>query len=442
MSGSAIEHPEFRFSWPGEGGPNVDYISSPPPPDYCSRRPRRLALLGSTGSVGRAAFNIALADPDFFRIEALAGGKNTKLLAEQGALCSARFLATRDETTALELRSRLKEGYRPEILYGKSGYEKIASLDSVDCVLSAQSGAVGLYGTLAAARAGKVIALANKESLAIGGNLIREACRRNGASVLPVDSEHFALFQCASGRGQTPSKFILTASGGPFRGLEREETRKKTVKEALRHPKWKMGAKITIDSATLMNKGLEFIEAMSLFGVPSERVEIVVHPQSIVHSLVQFRDNSLLAQLAVPDMRLPIADCLRWPEIAENCVKPLDLLEAGTLAFEAPDYEAFPCPLLAREAVACEARIGENRDLNPALAILNAANEAAVELFIGGKCLFGDIPELVRLTLDSCLSRLNDLRASLDSADSEEIIFKLDAIARERAREFGARTRI
>ncbi|MBD5607937.1 MAG: 1-deoxy-D-xylulose-5-phosphate reductoisomerase, partial [Desulfovibrio sp.] len=252
MDADALERQESRFPWPGRGGPNIDYISAPPSAAYCSRRPRRLALLGSTGSVGRVAFDIAISDPDFFRIEALAGGKNTNLLAEQGARCKARFLATRDAATAIDLRSRLKEGYNPEILYGKDGYKKLASLASVDCVLSAQSGAIGLHGTLAAARAGKVIALANKESLAIGGNLIRETCRRSGASVLPVDSEHFALFQCAVGRGQTPAKFILTASGGPFRGLKREETRKKTVGEALRHPKWKMGAKITIDSATLM----------------------------------------------------------------------------------------------------------------------------------------------------------------------------------------------
>ncbi|MDE5832809.1 MAG: 1-deoxy-D-xylulose-5-phosphate reductoisomerase [Desulfovibrio sp.] len=411
--------------WPGLGGPAIDYITPPPSPEYCRRRPRRLAILGSTGSVGQAAFGIGANDPGFFRIEALAGGRNAKLLAEQASRCRPSYLAMRDEESVRELRDLLPIGYSPRLLWGAEGYAVVASLESVDCVLAAQSGAAGLRAALAAVKAGKVVALANKESLVVGGALIRDAARKNGAAILPVDSEHFALFQCAAGRGQTVSKLILTASGGPFRGLSREEISRKSVREALRHPKWKMGAKITIDSATLMNKGLEFIEATSLFGVGNDQVDILVHPQSIIHSLVQFRDNSLLAQLAWPDMRLPIAACLRWPEMPTASVQAADLAKIGSLSFEKPDMEAFPCLRLAREAADYVGRIGSGESVvNPALVILNAANEEAVELFVHEKCGFGDIAGLIGRALDRGLERARSVSGETRE-DAAEIALRL-----------------
>ncbi|MBQ4125466.1 MAG: 1-deoxy-D-xylulose-5-phosphate reductoisomerase, partial [Desulfovibrio sp.] len=291
----------------------------------------------------------------------------------------------------------LPAGYAPTILTGPEGYRTIASIDGADTVLSAQSGAAGLAGTLAAALAGKVVCLANKESLVLAGDLLRRVCRATGASILPVDSEHFAIFDCLSGRKDDAERLVLTASGGPFRGRKAGELAAVTPEMALRHPNWNMGAKITVDSATLMNKALEFIEACQLYGVAPDRVEVLVHPQSIVHSLVVFRDQSQLSQLGVPDMRLPIGACLLWPRVDRPLAAPLDLAQAGTLTFERPDHEAFPALTLAKKAM--QVRSGMS-------VVLNGADEEAVKLFLEGRCAFTDIAASVAGAMEAHLARL------------------------------------
>lgn len=386
--------------WPGIGQTGIDYIAAPPADDYACRAPRRLAIMGSTGTIGSNSLDIL--DPAFFSVQALACGTNIQLLASQASRWRPPMLGVADESLVNGLRRLLPEDYNPSIFSGAAGFGKIASAPDVDCVLSCQSGAAGLPATLAACAAGKVIALANKESLVLAGGLIRKLAKSSHASILPVDSEHFAFFQCCAGRGNLPAQFLLTASGGPFRGKKAPELEKVTPAQALAHPNWKMGKKITIDSATLMNKGLELIEATQLFGIRQDRITVLVHPQSIVHSLVRFRDNSLLGQLSLPDMKLPIASCLYWPYALEGAVRPLDLLKTGPLVFEEPDYEAFQCLGLAREACAFEPdQAWREYGLNPACIVLNAANEIAVDLFLAEKCSFLDIPRLIKKCLDA-----------------------------------------
>ena len=322
----------------------------------------------------------------------LSCARNIKTLAEQAQEFRPPYLAVLDEASAAGLRKLLPTGYTPEILVGSEGYARLAALPEADTVLSAQVGAAGLAGTLAAALAGKVICLANKESLVLAGDMLRQVCARTHASILPVDSEHNAIFQCLAGRGQEVDRLLLTASGGPFRGRSREELRNVTRAQALDHPNWKMGAKISIDSATMMNKALEVVEAFHLYGVPLEKITVLVHPQSLVHSLVQFTDGSQLAQLGTPDMRIPIASCLFWPRCVDTGVPPLDLVKAGTLQFFAPDDEAFPALKLARRAL---------RERGGMSVVMNAANEAAVELFLSGKCAFADIADLVSAAMDA-----------------------------------------
>lgn len=320
--------------------------------------------MGSTGSIGVNTLRVLDAwagrlgpypakKAGEFIVTALAGGRNIALLAAQAERWRPPVLALRDadgemrgQRPETDASSRLP----PEILVGQAGFAAIAARDDVDVIVSAQVGAAGLRATVAAAEAGKVICLANKESLVLAGPLIRSICARTGAVILPVDSEHNALFQCMTGRAPEEIRsLVLTASGGPFRGKTREELRSVRPEHALRHPNWSMGAKITIDSATLMNKGLEIIEACYLYDMPVDRITAAVHPQSIVHSLVELKDGAVMAQLATPDMRLPIAACLSWPFMLENAgIAPLDLLKCGPLTFEAPDTEAFPCLDLAR----------------------------------------------------------------------------------------------
>lgn len=376
--------------------------------------PRHLAIMGSTGSIGCNTLRVVEAHPDKFCIEALAGGRNLTLLAQQATRWRPQWLAISDATDMDSLTALLPRDYYPEIFTGQDGFAALAALPVVDTVLSAQSGAAGLRATVAAAVAGKIICLANKESLVMAGSLLREICAMTGANILPVDSEHYAIFQClhcstASRAPQTVSRLILTASGGPFRGKSAEFLQNVTPQDALKHPNWSMGAKITIDSATLMNKGLEVIEACHLYGVPADQVakqvDVVVHPQSLVHSLVEFCDASLLAQLAMPDMRLPIAACLCWPEMPKNeplrtstatspktggtGISLLDLAKAGTLSFEAPDEAAFPCLNLARRAFAEKSTVE-----------LNAANEVAVARFLAQDIRFTDISRLVEHVLN------------------------------------------
>ena len=395
--------------WPGRGGPAVDYISRPPSAAWQEERPRGIVILGSTGSIGRNALAVLDACPGFFALKGLACAANVRLLAEQASKYRPPALAVLAEEFAKALLPLLPGDYHPEILVGPEGYRSLASRPDASTVLSAQVGAAGLAGTLAAAMAGKVICLANKESLVLAGELVREVCARTGAVVLPVDSEHNAIFQCLAGRGQHVKRLVLTASGGPFRGRSFTELASVTPEEALRHPSWEMGAKITIDSATLMNKGLEVIEAVHLYGVAVERIRVLVHPVSVVHSMVEFDDGGLLAQMGTADMRLPLAHCMCWPECRSVEVPPLDIVSAGPLAFFEPDTEAFPCLGLARDALG--GREG-------GCVVLNAANEAAVELFLQRACAFTDIPHFIQAALaDHAQARSRPSAAELEEAD-------------------------
>jgi len=379
--------------------------------------PRRLVLLGSTGSIGTSALKVVTDHPERFAVLALAGARNVQRLAAQAAAFRPPFLAVLDQAAAADLRGLLPAGYAPEILAGPEGYVALATLAEADTVLAAQVGAAGLPPALAAAAAGKRIALANKEALVLAGHLFRRACAASGASILPVDSEHNALFQALAGHnGHAVRRLILTASGGPFRGRTREELAAVTREQALAHPNWSMGAKISIDSATLMNKGLEVIEAHHLFGLPAESIEVVVHPQSIVHSLVEFEDRSMLAQLGPPDMRIAIAYALAYPQRLPLPLEPLDLATLGRLTFEAPDPEAFPCLGYAFAALAAGGTCPT---------VLNAANEVAVEAFLAGRIGFSRIPDLVAEALEG---HENGPAESLDE------LLVADRAARELAR--------
>ena len=377
-----------------------------------------LAVLGSTGSIGENALQVVSAFPDRFRVVALAaGGGRLARLAEQVRQTGASWVAVPCREDADALRPSVGEGVR--VVWGEKGLTEVATLPGVDTVVSAIVGAAGLVPTYAAVRAGKRVALANKETLVAAGELVMEAARRSGAAVLPVDSEHSALFQILEGRDPSQVKrLVLTASGGPFRGRRREELVSVGVDEALAHPRWSMGPKITVDSATLMNKGLEVIEARWLFGVPAERIDVVIHPESVVHSLVEFVDGSLLAQLATADMRGPIAYALGFPERLPLNGLGLDLTQVGRLTFEAPDREAFPCLDLAYRALAAG---------GTAPAALSAANEVAVAGFLEGKITFLQIPELVAAALEA--------HAPLP-VESLEPVLRADRWARAFAREW------
>ncbi|WP_428562637.1 MAG: 1-deoxy-D-xylulose-5-phosphate reductoisomerase [Solidesulfovibrio sp. DCME] len=357
-------------------------------------RPRRLAVLGATGSIGVSALRVAAEHPDRYAVTALAGATNVTLLAEQAAAFRPAALAVLDEARAAALATLLPAGYAPDILVGPQGYAALAGAADVDVVVSAIVGAAGLVPTLAAVAAGKVVALANKESLVLAGDLIRETARRTGAVILPVDSEHNALFQALGGPGLPDlplvERLVLTASGGPFRTKSPGEIAAATPGMALAHPTWAMGPKISVDSATLMNKGLEVIEACRLYGLPVSMVEVVVHPQSIVHSLAQLHDGSLLAHLGPPDMRVAIAYCLGYPERLPLSVPRVDLVKLSQLTFEAPREGDFPCLGLARRAL----RAGASHTV-----VLNAANEVAVALFLDGRLPFPGIAATIEAAL-------------------------------------------
>ena len=377
--------------WPGRKGPGVRYITAEPSLEWQQKKRRSLVILGSTGSIGRSALDIVRANPDAFRISGLACARSVNRLAEQAAIYRPDYLAVLDTEAADALKKLLPAGCTPEILVGQEGYRTLASLPEADTVLSSQAGTAGLAGTLAAALAGKVICLANKESLVQAGDLLRHVCGKTGASILPVDSEHFALFDCLSGREDDATALILTASGGPFRGRSAAELEDVTPAQALKHPNWNMGAKITIDSATLMNKALELIEACQLYGLSPDRVQVLVHPQSIVHSLVLFKDAGMLAQMAMPDMRLPIGNCLLWPRVEKSHIAPLSLARIGSLTFSEVDNAVFPAIDLARKAM--QVRSGMS-------IVLNAADEAAVQLFLDGRCSFPDITRSVAAAME------------------------------------------
>ena len=355
-----------------------------------------MVLLGATGSIGVSALKVAAEHPELYEILGLAGATNVRLLAEQAATFRPPVLAVLDAARAEALAGLLPAGYRPDILSGPGGYAAMAALPEADLVLSAIVGAAGLAPTLAAVAAGKVVALANKESLVLAGDRIREAAKASGAVILPVDSEHNAIFQALGGVGLPDlplvERLVLTASGGPFRCADRACLESVTPEMALTHPNWSMGPKISVDSATLMNKGLEVIEACRLFGLPVSEVDVVVHPQSIVHSLAQLHDGSLLAHLGPPDMRVAIAYCLGYPERRTLSVPRVDLVKLASLTFEAPREDDFPCLGLARQALAA----GSSHTV-----VLNAANEAAVALFLDGRLPFLGIPAAIGQALDA-----------------------------------------
>lgn len=350
-----------------------------------------LTILGSTGSIGRQTLEVAEQLP--VQVVALTAGSNVERMAQQCRRFRPRLAVMAEEEAAARLREAL-DGLDIEVRSGPEGLIAAAEHPLADTVVTAVVGMVGLRPTLAAIRAKKRIALANKETLVCAGELVMAEARRCGAEIIPVDSEHSAIFQCLMGsRGRDEiRRLILTCSGGPFFGKTPEELAGVTRRDALRHPNWKMGEKITIDCATLMNKGLEVIEAMRLYGLPLSQVDVVIHRQSIVHSLVEFRDGAMLAQLGVPDMRVPIRLALTYPQRAENPAPGLNLLSCGSLTFDQPDPAAFPCLDLARQAV----RVGGN-----ACAVLNGANEAAVALFLREEIGFYDIPRLVNHALEA-----------------------------------------
>lgn len=350
-----------------------------------------LSILGSTGSIGRQTLDVVRHLP--IRVAALTAGTNAARMAEQVREFHPRLVCMATEAAARELRDLLSDP-RPEILWGEAGLLAAASIDEADTVITAVVGMVGLRPTLAALERGKRIGLANKETMVCAGELVMQTARAHGAEIIPVDSEHSAIFQCLMGsHGREEIKrLLLTCSGGPFFGKTRAELAQVTRDDALRHPNWKMGEKITIDCATLMNKGLEVIEAMRLYELPPEQVDVVIHRQSIVHSLVEFVDGAMLAQLGVPDMRIPIQLALTYPNRTANPAPGLDLLSCPPLSFAAPDPETFPCFAIARAV----AKTGGS-----ACAVMNGANEAAVAKFLRREIGFYDISDLVQRALDA-----------------------------------------
>ncbi len=351
---------------------------------------KKITVLGSTGSIGQSTLDVISRHRDRFRVVALAAGRNCDLLEAQVNEFSPEVVAVGDEETARRLSSRLKG---IEVLHGTEGVSGVAAHPSADFVVSAIVGAAGLLPTIAAIRAGKHIGLANKEALVIAGSIVMNEARKSGVRIIPVDSEHSAVFQCINGRPAADlRRIILTASGGPF--VDRSSAELETIgpDDALKHPNWSMGRKITIDSATLMNKGLEVIEACWLFGVDPGMVDVLIHPQSIVHSMVEFLDRSTIAQLSVPDMRGPIAYALSYPDRIADPIDGLSLDRIETLTFRKPDTATFPCLAYAYEAI---------REGGSMPAVLNAANEVAVHAFLEGRIGFNDIARVVRAVMDS-----------------------------------------
>lgn len=352
---------------------------------------RHIAILGSTGSIGTQTLDIISEYPDRFKATVLTARRNWRLLAEQARRFRPRMVVITEEEAYGKLCDALCD-IPVEVACGAAAIEEAASLPEVDVVVTAMVGYSGLLPTVAAIRSGKTIALANKETLVVAGEIITRLVAEHGTSIVPVDSEHSAIFQCLVGESTSRArKILLTASGGPFRSLSARQLETVTVADALHHPNWSMGAKVTIDSASMMNKGFEMIEARWLFGCPADKIHILVHPQSIVHSMVEFVDGSIKAQLGVPDMHLPIRYALGYPDRLPSDAAPLSVSQMSTLTFEEPDYEKFPLLGYAFEAI----KTGGNMPC-----ILNAANEVAVQAFLEGKIKFTEMPVLVRAAMD------------------------------------------
>ena len=378
---------------------------------------KNLAILGSTGSIGRSALAVVDAHPSRLRVVGLAAGDNAALLADQIRRYQPDVAAMATGDAVQRLRASVGER-GPEMREGAEGLVAVATHPSVDIVICASAGTAGLEAVLAAIEQGKTIALANKEVLVMAGALVMDAARRHGVSILPVDSEHNAIHQCLHGRSEGEvRRLILTASGGPFRELDQDALQQVGPDAALRHPTWQMGRKITIDSATLMNKGLEVIEAHWLFGVPPERIDVVIHPQSIVHSLVELNDGSMIAQLGVTDMRLPIQYACSYPERWDAALPSLNLAQAGRLEFHDPAHDRFPCLGLAYRAL---------REGGTLPVVLNAANEIAVEAFLEGKLGFTAIAAVIEKTMNE---------HAVERVSTLEVVRRVDRWARIRARD-------
>ena len=376
-----------------------------------------VTVLGSTGSIGTSTLDVLRRHPERFHVVALAANSNAELMWEQISEFQPAYVVMVDATAADTLRRRLAEtDIDTEVLVGPVALETVAALPEVDVVMAAIVGAAGLRSALAAAEAGKRILLANKESLVVAGELFMQAVEKNGATLLPIDSEHNALFQCLppgfsrDHAKQGIKRLLLTASGGPFREKSLDELTEVTPEQACAHPNWSMGQKISVDSATMMNKGLEVIEARWLFNVTPGEIQVVVHPQSVIHSLVEYIDGSVLAQLGNPDMRTPIAHALAWPERIESGVESLDLFAVARLDFEAPDLERFRCLKLAFDAVAAGGTMP---------AVLNGANEVAVQAFLDRRLPFLEIPAVIESTMDASVQQVPESIEHLLDIDRE-----------------------
>ncbi len=380
---------------------------------------KEITILGSTGSIGVNTLDVISRHRDKFNIKALTANTNLDVFLEQCIQYKPEYAVMADEECASKLEEKLKkEAPDISVLSGADGLLQVAELETVDYVMAAIVGAAGLLPTLGAAKAGKRVLLANKEALVMSGKLFMDAVLQNNAELIPIDSEHNAIFQCISAANTSSiSNIMLTASGGPFLDTPMNELSSKTPEQACKHPKWDMGRKISVDSATMMNKGLEVVEASWLFNIKSETIKVVIHPQSIIHSLVEYKDGSVLAQLGNPDMRIPIAYGLAWPERIETCAQRLDLFDIAHLDFKEAEADRFPCLQLAREAI---------KQGGTSCVILNAANEVAVNEFLNKRIKFTDIPTII----ESVMSDITQ-----NTANTLEVILRDDGLARNRALE-------
>ena len=379
---------------------------------------KAISIIGSTGSVGVTTLDVVARFPDRFRVVAMAAGRNLELLADQIRRFRPQLVSVETAQLARDLAERIRP-HQMTILHGNEGAIAVATYPEAKLVMSALVGALGLPPTLAAIKAGKDIAFANKEVLVVAGEIVTRAVRENGVRLLPVDSEHNAVFQCIEGRPpESVRRIILTASGGPFRQLPADRFDEITIEDALNHPTWRMGNKITIDSATLMNKGLEMIEAHWLFGLPPEKIDVVIHPQSVIHSMVELIDGSVIAEMAITDMAIPVAFALAYPErLPLDHLPPLSLIDCANLTFEQPDFARFPCLRLAYEALRAGGTMA---------ACLNAANEELVAGFLAGRICFVDIPRHIEAVM---------LRHHNAPARTLEDVIGTDGWARAMARE-------
>lgn len=353
---------------------------------------KKITILGSTGSIGLSALDVIEKNSQRFQVEALTAGKNIKLLKKQIEKFKPKAVAVKNKETALKLRECLTNKNKVKVLYDEEGLQEVASFPSADIVISAIAGSAGLLPTLAAIEAGKDIALANKETMVMAGEIVTGKAAKKRVKIIPVDSEHSAIFQCLEGQNRNKlRRIILTASGGPFLNFTRNELQNVTLSQTLRHPNWKMGRKVTIDSASMMNKGLEIIEAKWFFNMDIRCIDVLIHPQSIVHSMVEFVDGAFLAQMGIPDMKIPIAYALTYPERIMNHLPLLNLVKTGKLEFRSPDMKKFPCLMLAYAA-------GLSGGTAPV--VLNAADEIAVAAFMENKIRFADLPKIIEKVLN------------------------------------------